>query len=137
MGSSYGVCWSTESSTTTFQGRLWGLGSAWKPTPTMVTMGVLILIIASCTLKLIIYEAHSLKEKRQVIKSLMGRLASRYNISIAEIGLNESWQTSLIGFACVTNSTDYGNEIVSKVINFIDGDTRVEILDHYIELINV
>ena len=93
------------------------------------------MIIGACSVKLTIFESGSLKEKRRVIKSIIGRLQSRFNISIAEVGLHDSWQTSLIGFACVTGDTSHANEIISKVINFIDGDSRVEIIDHTIEFL--
>lgn len=93
------------------------------------------MIIGSCELKLQIFEANSLKEKRHTIKSIIGRLKSRFNISIAEIGLNDSWKTSMIGFACVTNDTQHANEIIDKVIKFIDGDSRVEIIEYNIELL--
>ena len=93
------------------------------------------MIIGSCELKLQIFEANSLKEKRHAIKSIIGRLKSRFNISIAEVGLNDSWQTTIIGFACVTNDSNHANEVISKVIKFIDGDSRVEIIEYNIELL--
>ncbi|NLV75905.1 MAG: DUF503 domain-containing protein [Tissierellia bacterium] len=92
------------------------------------------MIIGVCTLKLKIYESNSLKEKRQVTKSIIGRIQSRFNVSIAEIGLNDSWQTSIIGFSCVTNDTQHANQIISKVLKFIDRDNRVEIIDYDIEI---
>lgn len=92
------------------------------------------MIVGACDLKLMIYESNSLKDKRHVIKSILGRVQSRFNVSIAEIGLNDSWQLSIIAFACVTNSTDHANQIISKIINFIDGDSRVEIIDYNIEI---
>ncbi|NLJ98218.1 MAG: DUF503 domain-containing protein [Tissierellia bacterium] len=92
------------------------------------------MIVGACTLKLIIYESNSLKDKRHIVRSIIGRVGSRFNVSIAEIGLNDTWQTSIIGFACVTNGTDHANQILSKVINFIDGDSRVEIIDYNIEI---
>lgn len=93
------------------------------------------MIIGICIVKIRIFEASSLKEKRQVIKSLMGRLKSRFNISIAEVGLNDSWKTSEIGFSLITNNSNYASEVISKVINFIDGDSRVEILEQNIEIL--
>lgn len=93
------------------------------------------LIIGVCSLKLNIYEADSLKDKRHIIKSIIGRLQARFNISIAEVDLNDSWQSSVIGFACVTNDTQYANEVISKVIKFIDGDNRVEIIEQNIEML--
>jgi uncharacterized protein YlxP (DUF503 family) len=93
------------------------------------------MIIGSCRVKLMLYESNSLKDKRQVIKSIMERLKSRFNISIAEVDLNDSWKTSIIGFACVTNDTNHANQILSNVIKFMEGDNRVEIIEEEIEIL--
>lgn len=92
------------------------------------------MIIGSCSLKLRIFEANSLKEKRQVVKSIIGRIQSRFNVSIGEVDLNNSWQTTVIGFACVSNDTNHANQVLSKVIKFIDEDSRVEIIEEDIEI---
>jgi len=93
------------------------------------------LVIGVCSLKLKLFAANSLKDKRQVIKSIIGKLQSRFNISIAEVGLNDSWQTAEIGFACVSNDSSHVNQIISNVIKFIDGNSMVEIIDHEIEIL--
>ena len=93
------------------------------------------MVIGACTLKLNIFESNSLKDKRHVIKSLIGKLQSRFNISIAEVDLNDSWQSSVLGFACVTNDSQHANQIISYVLNFIDNDSRVEIIEHNIEIL--
>lgn len=88
-----------------------------------------IMIIGTCTAELTIFEVFSLKEKRHIIKSIIERLKSRFNISIAEVGENDIWQKSIIGFAVVSNSNKHINEVIDKVINFIDNDERVEIIN--------
>lgn len=93
------------------------------------------MIIGTCLLKLTIYDSNSLKDKRQVIKSIMERIQSRYNVSIAEVDLNDKWGIAVIGFACVSNNTKHANQTISNVINFIDGDSRVEIIENEIEII--
>ena len=93
------------------------------------------MIIGSCIVEIMIYEANSLKDKRQVIKSLIGKIKSRFNVSVAEVGLNDKWRHGLIGFACVTNDTVHANKMVSNVLNFIEGDTRVEIIGTEIEIL--
>ena len=93
------------------------------------------MIIGACSLKLVIFESNSLKEKRHIIKSIIGRIQSRFNVSIAEVDLNDSWQTSIIGFACVTNDTNHANQILSNVIKFIDEDSRVEIVEENREIL--
>lgn len=93
------------------------------------------MIIGACTLKLIIYESNSLKDKRQIIRSIIDRIKSKFNVSIAEIELNDSWQRSIIGFTCVSNSTNHANQIVSNVIKYVDEDSRVEIVEENIEIL--
>ena len=93
------------------------------------------MIIGTCLLKLTIYESNSLKDKRQVIKSIIERIQSRFNVSIAEVDLNDKWSVSVIGFACVSNNKKHIDQIISNVVNFIDSDSRVEIIDHEIEIL--
>ncbi|MGF7056717.1 DUF503 domain-containing protein [Brassicibacter mesophilus] len=93
------------------------------------------MIIGACTIELMIYEANSLKDKRHVIKSIIGKIQSRFNVSIAEIDLNDKWRSSIIGFACVTNDTIHAQQMVSNVLKFIEGDGRVEIVNHQIEIL--
>ena len=93
------------------------------------------MIVGICELKINIFQADSLKDKRHIIKAIIGRLQSRFNISIAEVDLNDSWQSSVIGFACVTNDTSHANQVISNVIKFIDNDNRVEIIESTIEII--
>lgn len=93
------------------------------------------MIVGTCLLKLRIYDSNSLKDKRHAIKSIVERIQSRFNVSIAEIDLNDNWEVSIVGFACVSNSTNHANQILSNVINFVDGDSRVEIIEHEIEIL--
>ncbi len=93
------------------------------------------MIIGSCMVEIMIHDANSLKDKRQVVKSIIGKLKSRFNISVAEVDLNEKWRLSVIGFACVTNDTIHANKQISNVLKFIEHDTRVEIINENIEIL--
>lgn len=62
--------------------------------------------IGVLTLELQISEAHSLKDKRHVVKSLKDRLRTKFNVSVAEIDYQETWQRSVV--AAVTVSGDHG-----------------------------
>lgn len=92
------------------------------------------LIVGTCLIEVHIFESNSLKEKRHVIKSLVGRLQSRFNISIAEVDKFESWNSSMIGFSCVSNTTNHVQSTISNVIKFVDGDNRLEIISQNIEI---
>ncbi len=92
------------------------------------------MIIGSCEIELVIFGINSLKEKRQIIKSLICRIQSRFNVSIAEVGHNDIWRSGIIGFACVTSSTKHANQMINNVIRFIENDNRAEIVNCDIEI---
>ena len=93
------------------------------------------MIIGSCLVEIMIYESNSLKEKRQVVRSIIEKLKSRFNISIAEVGLNDKWRHGLIGFSCVSNETVHVNKTISNVLGFIERDSRLEIINTEIEIL--
>ena len=93
------------------------------------------MIIGTCTVELIMFESNSLKEKRHIIKSLIGRLQSRFNASVAEVDLQEKWKGAVIGIACVTTTTKHANQMIDNIIRFIEGDNRVEIVQLNIEIL--
>ena len=78
---------------------------------------------------------HSLKGKRQVVKSLIARLHNRYNVAAAEVDNNDRWQVASIGVACVSNDAAHANEILESVVGFVEQDRLdLEILDYTIEV---
>lgn len=87
------------------------------------------MFVGICRLELILMEANSLKEKRQVIKSIIERLQGRFNISIAETGFQDSLRRAEIGMAVVSNETVHLERIIGKVINFVEQDARVQIIN--------
>ena len=74
-------------------------------------------------------ESRSLKDKRQVLKSLKDRLHNRFNLSVAEVDFSELWQRSTLAFAVVSNGMDHAQEVTSKAIRCIEDETRVQVLD--------
>lgn len=92
------------------------------------------MIVGTCEIELIIYEANSLKEKRHVIKSIIERIQTRFNASAAEVGYNDLWNRSIIGVAVVSNKKVLCESMISKIIDFIDNDDRVEIINRYVEV---
>jgi uncharacterized protein YlxP (DUF503 family) len=83
-------------------------------------------------------ENMDLKGKRQVIKSIIGRVKSRFDVAVAEVDDNDSWQKATIGICCISNNKRHSNEVLSKVVRFIESSRiDAEILDYSIELIEV
>jgi len=57
------------------------------------------MVVGVCRVILNINEAFSLKEKRQVVKSIVERVKSRFNASVAEVGFNDKWKNAIIGIS--------------------------------------
>lgn len=86
--------------------------------------------------KLRLPENESLKGKRQVIKSITTRVKNMFNVSIAEVDDNDLWQLATLGITCVSNSTPFCHETLSKVVNFIaQSRSEAELLDYDIEIL--
>ena len=60
-------------------------------------------------------EAHSLKDKRHFVKGLKDRLHRRFNVSVAEIGYQESWQRGLVAAAVVASDRKLAEQILQSV----------------------
>jgi uncharacterized protein YlxP (DUF503 family) len=93
------------------------------------------MIIGLLTLDLHIFEAHSLKEKRFVIKSLIDRIKNKFNVSVAEVDANDLWQRSVIGIAFVSNETVMVNKVFEQIKNLVVSIHSVELLDSQMELL--
>jgi uncharacterized protein YlxP (DUF503 family) len=93
------------------------------------------MIVCSCEIEILIYEANSLKEKRHVVKSLIERIKSKFNASVSEVGYNELWNRSMLGIAVVSNNKKMCDASITRIISFIDSDERVEIINCYREII--
>lgn len=85
------------------------------------------MLVGICTIKIVLFEANSLKEKRHIVKSVIDRVKARFNVSIAEVGEQDKWQVAEIGFSCVTNSRRHADEIINNVVQFIERDGRFDV----------
>lgn len=93
------------------------------------------MLVGICTIKILLFEANSLKEKRHIVKSVIERVKSRFNVSIAEVGELDKWQVAEIGFSCVTNSRRHADEIINNVLKFIEGDGRFDVTAFEMEIL--
>lgn len=91
--------------------------------------------IAIVTFRL--HECRSLKSKRKIVKSIIGQVRSKFNISIAEVGSNDIYQRSEIGFSLVGNDHQVVNSKIDKIFNLIDALGLAEIIDTEWEIIHL
>src|SRR5437763_16785190 len=90
------------------------------------------MVVGILRLTLHVQGASSLKDKRQVVRKVVDRLRSRFNVAVGEVGENDIWQRAVIGIAGGSNDHSCGNEILDKCA----GDTGdvAEIPDREMEI---
>ena len=95
------------------------------------------MVVGVLRLELRLSEAHSLKEKRSVVRSIKARVQQKFNVSIAECEDHDLWQRAVLGVSQVGADQQHVDRCLREVVSFIDdlqlaelGEERVEFL-HY------
>lgn len=88
-------------------------------------------------LKLRLFDVRSLKGKRKIVKSMIRRIDNAFNVSIAEVDLNDSHDWAVIGFSIVGNDSRRINSKLDKIIDMADDMGIAMIADSSIEIIHI
>lgn len=94
--------------------------------------------IAYLTLELRIEGAHSLKDKRQVLRSVKDRLRNSFNISIAEIDVTDLWQRATLGVVSISGSRDYLEGLMRNVEREavkLANNAGAEVVDSFVDFV--
>ena len=91
--------------------------------------------IGLLTLEIHIPEARSLKDKRQVIRSLKDRLRGQFNVAVAELDHQELWQRALIGVVSLSGDAKHLEQSLQAI--FVESERLLgrDLISHEIELI--
>jgi uncharacterized protein YlxP (DUF503 family) len=90
-----------------------------------------------CRIILRLPDSASLKDKRQVSRSLTARIRNTFNVAVAEVEDQELWQRLTLAICCVSTDPAHANEMVSKVVAFVEESRRdLELLDYETEIIS-
>jgi uncharacterized protein YlxP (DUF503 family) len=81
-------------------------------------------------------ESGSLKDKRQVVRSLSQRIRNKFQAAVAEVDDNDAWQLATIGVACVSNSAQHCEQILREIVAYAE-ESRLdaEVVDVETEVI--
>lgn len=95
------------------------------------------MLVGICQITLHLPECHSLKDKRQIIKSVMARVRNHFEVAIAEVEDQDLWQIAKIGVSCVSTSSQHVDEVLNRIQRYIE-ETRPDVLitDAETEIIN-
>ena len=91
------------------------------------------------TLKIVfhLHDNRSLKGKRKIVKSMIGKVKHRFNVAIAEIGSNDKWQKIELGVSAVGNDRRHVDSSLMNVLAFLESLFLAEIVDSKTEIINI
>jgi len=78
------------------------------------------MVVGVLRLELHLPDAHSLKEKRRVIRAIASRVRNKFNVSIAECEAQDLWQHAVLGIAQVGNEEPHVDACLRGVVQFID-----------------
>ena len=87
------------------------------------------------TLELHLAEAQSLKDKRQVLRSLKDRLRAHFNVAVAELDFQDTWQRSVIGVVTLANEDRHVEETLQRVLAEADNLLGPLVVNHSVELL--
>ena len=93
------------------------------------------MVIGVLTIELDI-PAQSLKDKRQVLRSVQARLRNKFNVSVAEVDKQDQWQQGVIAVVCVASDRNYAQGLLTKAIEMVE-TSRLDctLIDYQIEMI--
>lgn len=83
--------------------------------------------VATLTLTIYLHEVRSLKEKRQIVQSLIDTMRRKYNVSIAEVDELDVWQEAVLGVACVSNDNRHLQRVLDSLLNTLEANPNIDV----------
>lgn len=95
------------------------------------------MVVGCARIRLRLFEVHSLKAKRSIVRATVARIQNQFQAAAAETGLNDSHEWAEIGFAVVGNDAALINSRVDKIFNYVDAMGLAMIADTNMEIIHL
>jgi hypothetical protein len=92
------------------------------------------MIVGSLRVRLLVREARTLKDKRQVLRSIKDRLRNEFNVSVAEVDAQDNRQLIVLGLAMVSNERKHVRTTLEQVVAALRSHPVAELLDHELEV---
>jgi uncharacterized protein YlxP (DUF503 family) len=91
--------------------------------------------VAVGTVEIHLPDVLSLKGKRHVLKGLKARLRQKFEISVAEVDHQDSWQRATLALACVSGDARHANQVISKAMDYIEDNVDGYVIDLQVEIL--
>ncbi|WP_345238872.1 DUF503 domain-containing protein [Pontibacillus salipaludis] len=83
-------------------------------------------MIVTVEIECLIYDAHSLKEKRSVLRRILTRAHNEYNVAVAELDHQDVWQRTGLGFVTISSDKVQAEKEINRVLAMIDSFPEIE-----------
>ena len=93
------------------------------------------MVVGILELELRLFSSHSLKDKRNIIKSLISSIRNSFNVSVSEVGCQDLWQRAIIGIAFITIEKSFAQNVLLKIIKFVEKKRDISLIDSKIEIL--
>ncbi|MDD3718382.1 MAG: DUF503 domain-containing protein [Actinomycetota bacterium] len=87
------------------------------------------MFVGALMIELHMPQCRTLKEKRQVVKSIIDRTRNRFNVAVAEVDNQDLWQLCSLGVTCVGNSEYAVREMLNRVDRSVRAMGKAEVLE--------
>jgi uncharacterized protein YlxP (DUF503 family) len=92
------------------------------------------MIVGSLRVRLLVRESRSLKDKRQVVRSIKDRLRNAFNVSVAEVEAEDHRQFVVLGLAMVSNEAGHVRRAFDEIVETLRAHPVAEFVDHEVEV---
>jgi len=92
------------------------------------------MVVGLLTIDLFLPEASSLKDKRQVVKSIIGKVENKYNVSISEVANQDLWQRATIGIAHVSETGEQTKQLLDRIDRYIENLDKAIISERQLQI---
>jgi uncharacterized protein len=93
------------------------------------------MIIGLVTASIAIPESRSLKDKRSVLRALKDRAVNKMNVSVAEVGQQDSWKSAELAFVTVAAESTVVQHRISEISDFLHSDPRYTLVTLHTEML--
>ena len=92
------------------------------------------MIVGAAVIEIQVHGSQSLKQKRGVVRSILGRVRNRFNLSAAEVGGQDTWQHALLGFSASGSNAVNVRKVLDRAVVFVEELHLAEVLSSDVQL---
>lgn len=95
------------------------------------------MIVGAALVELHVHESQSLKAKRGVVRSISRRVRNQFNLAVAEVGGQDTWQRALLGLAAAGSDGVTVRKVLEKAVDFIEDLHLAEVTNSEVQILQL